>query len=103
MRYDPNVLKTVTDCRLALKRVTQAGDVESAKRLYARLAQLGGMDFSDPLEAAFHSLLAVYEQTLKRGRASRVRNKLKDLGGGATAVEQILIDWCRVKKNELWL
>ncbi|OKO84873.1 hypothetical protein [Bradyrhizobium sp. AS23.2] len=98
MLYDPNVLKTVPDCRLALKRATQAGEVDFVKPLYVRLAQLGGVGYSDPLEAAFHSLLAVYEQTLKRGRASRVRKKLHDLGGGTTAVEQILMDWCLANK-----
>jgi len=97
MLYDPNVLKTVPDCRLALERATRAGEVEFVKPLYVRLAQLGGVGYSDPLEAAFHSLLAVYEQTLERGRANYVRRKLKKLGGGAAAAEQILIDWCRAK------
>ncbi|WP_342736312.1 hypothetical protein [Bradyrhizobium sp. B117] len=98
MLYDPNVLKTVPDCRLALERAIQAGEAEFVKPLYVRLAQLGGADYSDPLEAAFHSLLTVYEQTLRRGRANRVRIKLKNLGGGASAVEKILIGWCRAKR-----
>jgi hypothetical protein len=98
MLYDPMVLKTVPDCRLALKRAVKAGNTKFVKHLYFRLAQLGALGYSDPLEAAFHSLLAVYEQTLERGRANHVRRKLKNLGGDVTAVEQILSDWCLAKK-----
>jgi hypothetical protein len=98
MFYDPAVLKTVPDCRRALSRATQAGKSDFVRPLLVRLAQLGGEGYSDPLEASFHSTLAVYEQTLERGRANYVRRKLKKLGGGVAAVEQILIDWCLDKK-----
>lgn len=97
MLYDPNVLRTLPECRLALDRATRAGEVDFVKPLLVRLAQLGGKGYSDPLEASFYSSLAVYEQTLAKGRANLVRRKLKKLGGGLAAVEQILIDWCLVK------
>jgi hypothetical protein len=42
--------------------------------------------------------LEAQEKTLPKGRANLVRRKLKKLGGGLSAVEQILTDWCLVKK-----
>ena len=61
------------------------------------MAELGGEGHSDPLVGAFYSSLAIYEQTLSRGRANYLRRKLTKLGGGVEAVKQILIDWCTDK------
>jgi hypothetical protein len=98
MFYDPNALKTVAECRVAVTRATQAGKTDFVKSLLVRLAELGGKGYSDPLEASFYSSLTIYEQTLQKGRANYVRRKLKKLGGGVAAVEQVLIDWCLAKE-----
>jgi hypothetical protein len=50
-----------------------------------------------PQAAAFYSSLAIYEQTLSKGRANYVRRKLSKLGGGVEAIKQILVDWCTDK------
>ena len=94
MTYDVKVLKTIADYKRVIERAIKAGDADLEMRALSRLAELGGSDHSDPLVAAFYSSLAVYELTLPRGRANYVRRKLGKLGGGAAAVEQILIDWC---------
>jgi hypothetical protein len=94
MTYDVRVLKTIADCKRVIERAVSAGDKDLEMRVLSRLAEIGGGGHSDPLVTAFFSTLAVYEQTLPKGRANYVRRKLTKLGGGAKAVEQILADWC---------
>ena len=97
MAYDIKALKTIADCRLVIERANKAGDADLERRALGQLAELGGEGHSDPLVGAFYSSLAIYEQTLSRGRANYVRRKLTKLGGGVEAVKQILIDWCTDK------
>lgn len=97
MTYDVKVLKSQADCRRVIERAIKAGDTDLERRALVRVAELGGGDYCDPLVAAFYSTLAVYEQTLPRGRANYLRRKLSNLGGGVDAVEQILRDWCTDK------
>jgi hypothetical protein len=103
MAYNVDALKTADDCRTVMDRA-KVRDPDLYNRAFRRLCELEEKKFVDPLEREFWASVAAYEQLLteKNGRttkATRVRNKLKRLGGTIEAITQMLEAWAldRVK------
>jgi len=86
---DPKQLETV------MKNAKRQGRNDVYHEALRRRCELIGLNYDDPLDRDFHSMLAAYEQLLteknhRRTAASRTRQKLKNKG-----VVECLEDWAR--------
>jgi hypothetical protein len=86
---DPKQLQTL------MKNAKQQGRDDVYFEALRRRCELLGLNYDDPLERDFYSMLAAYEELLseknkRRTAASRTRQKLKDKG-----VVECLEDWAR--------
>lgn len=86
---DPKQLQTL------MKNAKQQGRDDIYYEAFRRRCELIGLNYDDPLERDFHSMLTAYEELLtqknqRRTAASRTRLKLKNKG-----VVQCLEDWAR--------
>lgn len=86
---DPKQLQTL------MKNAQRQGRDDVYYEALRRRCELIGLDYDDPLERDFHSMLTAYEELLteknqRRTAASRTRQKLKNKG-----VVQCLEDWAR--------
>lgn len=86
---DPRQLQVV------MKNAQRLGRDDIYHEALRRRCELLGLDYDDPLERDFHSMLAAYEELLTQKNkrttaASRTRQKLKNKG-----VVECLEDWAR--------
>lgn len=89
---DPEHLRTL------MQNAKRMGREDIWRQAFDQLCSLEGADKEDPLERAFYSTLAAYEQLLtqKNGRATRAsRTRLKLKGKGVIAC---LEDWAKSKE-----
>lgn len=81
--------------QILMKNAKRQGRDDICYEAFRRRCELLGLDYDDPLERDFHSMLAAYEELLseknnRRTAASRTRQKLKNKG-----VVECLEDWAR--------
>ena len=89
---DPEHLRTL------MQNAKRMGREDIWRQAFDQLCSLEGATETDPLDRAFYSTLAAYEQLLtqKNGRATRAsRTRLKLKGKGVVAC---LEDWARAKE-----
>lgn len=101
--YNIETLDTPEKCRQALRNAARAAGPIWHRKVLLQLGSLEERNFLDPLEGAFIASLVVSEQirTEEKGRtirSNRVRNRLKELGGGIVAMIQMLEKWAIEEK-----